>query len=116
MSATIGAALRKGENFRDLLTRLGHLTEAGRTLSFRHEDRTGPYLDHDVAGWVDGPPTSTVAWVLSGADPAGGAWRRFTVSRVAPWTYELQCFPTPFANAEDPLSPGVPPSARRART
>jgi len=58
-------------------------------------------------------PTSDVAFVLSGADPKGEAWRRFTLSKKGPWRYELECFPTAFHNAKDPLSPGIPPSSSR---
>ena len=45
-------------------------------------------LGHTVVGWVDGPPTSSVTFVFSGADPKGGAWRRFTLSRIE-GNYEL---------------------------
>jgi hypothetical protein len=34
---------------------------------------------------------------------------------VGPWRWELECFPTPFPNGEDPLAPGIPPSAAKRR-
>jgi hypothetical protein len=113
MSQTIAAALKKGVTFDALLRSLSSLSEAGKKLTFQVEARTAPYLDHTVVGFIDGPPTSVVAFMLSGADPAGHAWRRFTISKVGPWRYELGGSPTPFHNPDDPLSPGVPPSAGR---
>jgi hypothetical protein len=113
MSKTIEGALRQGATFQDLLKSLASLSEGGKPLNFQVEARTVPYLSHKVVGWVDGPPTSVVNFVLSGADPNGHAWRRFTISKRGPWRYELEVFPTPFHNDKDPLSPGVPPSASR---
>lgn len=113
MSAILASKFQKGASFADTLRRLDGLPEAGKPLVVRAEDRALPYLDHLVDGWVDGPPTSNVAWMFSGKDPAGPRWRRFTISKVGPWTYELEVFPTPFPNALDPLSPGVPPSSAR---
>jgi hypothetical protein len=113
MNATLAAGLQKGVTMRALLQRLAGLTEAGKPLQLQTEARTVPYLDHTVVGWVDGPPTSRVAFVLSGEEPGGDHWRRFTISKVGPWRYELECFPTPFNNGQDPLSPGIPPSASR---
>lgn len=112
MSKTIAGALREGMTFQDLLASLAALQEGGKPLPVQVEARTVPYLRHTVVGWVDGPPTSVVAFVLSGADPKGGAWRRFTLSRKS-GKYELEVFPTPFHNAKDPLAPGVPPSASK---
>lgn len=112
MSEALGKALSKGVTFTQLLPRLG-VPEEGKPLTVRVEDRARPYLDHVVEAWTDGPPTSVVAFVLSGKDPAGHAWRRFTLSKVAPWTYELGVFPTPFHNGQDPLAPGVPPTSSR---
>ena len=115
MSTTLAAALRKGVSFHDLLQMLHGLSEAGKPLHLQVEARSVPYLGHAVVGWIDGPPTSTVAFVLSGAQPGGGhKWRRFTISKVGPWRYELECFPTPFNNPDDPLSPGIPPSKSHA--
>lgn len=114
MSEALGKALAKGVTFAQLLPKLG-VTDEGKALTVKVEDRARPYLDHVVDGWTDGPPTSVVAFVLSGADPAGHAWRRFTLSKVAPWTYELGVFPTPYHNAQDPLAPGVPPTSSRHR-
>lgn len=113
MSKTIEGALRQGVTFQDLLTQLAALSDAGKPLQVQVEARSVPYLKHTVVGWVDGPPTSVVAFVLSGADPSGDGWRRFTLSKKGPWRYELECFPTPFHNSKDPLSPGVPPSASK---
>ena len=116
MSEALGSALSKGLSFAQLLPRLGAAAVAGQKLTVGVEDRAHPYLDHVVEGWVDGPPSSDVAFVLVGKDPeADHKWRRFTISRVAPWTYELGVFPTPFNNGQDPLSPGVPPSSSRRR-
>jgi hypothetical protein len=116
MSEALGSALSKGVTFAQLLPRLAGAAEAGRNLRVAPEERARPNLDHVVEGWVDGPPTSEVAFVLSGRDPAGDhKWRRFTLSRVGPWTYELGVFPTPFNNGQDPLAPGVPPSSSRRR-
>lgn len=113
MNHTIAGALTKGVTVRDLLPRLLKLAEAGKTLQFQIEARTVPYLDHVVVGWTDGPPTSVVAFVLSGQEPGHDHWRRFTISKKGPWLYEIECFPTPYNNGDDPLSPGVPPSASR---
>lgn len=112
MSKTIESALRQGVTFQDLLRSLASLQEGDRPLMLQVEARTVPYLKHTIVGWVDGPPTSVVAFVISGADPKGDAWRRFTLSRKS-GKYELEVFPTAFHNAKDPLSPGVPPSASR---
>ncbi len=113
MSVSFAALFNKGLSFSDLLARAGTLREGGKALKLTVDPRSAPYLDHKLAGWTDGPPSSTVAWVLSGADPHGGAWRRFTIAKTAPYTYELAAFPTPFGNEIHPLSPGVPPSVTR---
>ncbi|MDP2312153.1 MAG: hypothetical protein Q8P41_04555 [Pseudomonadota bacterium] len=113
MSKTIEGALRQGATFDELLTSLAGLSESGKKLSVQIEARCVPYMKHTVVGWVDGPPSSTVTFVLSGADPRGEAWRRFTLSRKDDGHYELACFPTPFHNSKDPLSPGIPPSSSR---
>lgn len=115
MSAILGSKLVKGRTFADTLPALNGLPEGGRPLVVRVEERAKPYLDHAIDGWVDGPPTSNVAWMLSGRDPAAEKWRRFTITKVGPWTYELGVFPTPFPNSQDPLAPGVPPSSSRRR-
>lgn len=115
MSAVIGASLSKGQTLKDLATTLERVKEGGAALQISVEARCVPYLTDTVVGWTDGPPTSTVAWVLSGADPHGGAWRRWTISRVGPGQYQLGCFPTHFRNALDPLAPGVPASSSRPR-
>lgn len=114
MSKTIEGALRTGITFDELVASLAGLSAGGKKLQLQVEARTVPYLRHTVVSWVDGPPSSTVAFVLSGADPRGDAWRRFTLSCKDDGRYELACFPTPFHNGVDPLSPGIPPSASRA--
>lgn len=113
MSQAIASALHQGVTVRDLATRLGSVRDAGRALTFTVEARCVPYLADTVTAWVDGPPSSTVCFVLSGADPAGHRWRRWTISKVGVGKYEIGCFPTPFHNPRDPLSPGVPPSSSR---
>ena len=115
MSEALGKVLSKDTTFAALLPRLRAATDQGKAFTLRVEERAHAYLDHVVEAWTDGPPSSDVAFVLSGKDPAGHHWRRFTLSRVAPWTYELGVFPTPFPNAQDPLAPGVPPSSSRRR-
>lgn len=113
MSNALAPALAKGVSFAALLPKLGAVSDGGKPLTVRVEDRARPYLDHVVDGWTDGPPTSVVAFVLSGKDPKDHKWRRFTLAKVAPWTYELGVFPTGYNNAQDPLAPGVPPSSSR---
>lgn len=115
MSAALGAALQKGQTMRDLLARLQGVSIAGKAVGVTLEDRGVPYLDNRVEAWTDGPPTSTVEFVISAADPDGAHWRRWTIAKVGPGKYLLGCFPTPFNNGRDPLAPGVPPtSSRRA--
>lgn len=113
MSSVLATSLQKGQTFRDLAKRLAAVQVEGKALSVTVDQRCVAYLDDTVVDWVDGPPTSVVAFVLSGADPEGGKWRRWTISKVGPWKYQVDCFPTPFKNARDPLSPGVPPSSSR---
>ena len=115
MSEALGSALVKGITFAKLQPRLAAASEGGKSFIIRAEDRVRSYLDHLVVAWTDGSPASDVAFVLSGKDPDADQWRRFTISRVAPWTYEIGVFPTPFNNGEDPLSPGVPPTSSRRR-
>lgn len=115
MSQVLGPALKEGATFAALLPVLAKVAEGGKNLTILVEERARPYLDHVLASWTDGPPSSAVAFVLSGRDPKAEKWRRFTLSRVAPWTYELGAFPTGFNNAADPLAPGVPPSSSRKR-
>jgi len=114
MSEALGKALSKGVSFAQLLPRLA-VPDAGKNLTVQVEERARPYLDHLVEAWTDGPPTSVVAFVLSGKDPGAEGWRRFTLSKVGPWAYELGVFPTPYHNAQDPLAPGVPPTSSRRR-
>ena len=84
-------------------------------LDMRVHPLCAPYLDHTVAGSVDGSPSSRVVAVVSGADPAGSKWRRFTISRTGDGVYELGVFPTAFHNADAPLAPGITPSASRVQ-
>jgi|WetSurMetagenome_2_1015567.scaffolds.fasta_scaffold513585_2 hypothetical protein len=83
--------------------------EGGHDVTFDVTARARPFVDHVVTAFVDGPAGSNVEVVLSAAHPEGGRWLRFTISRVAPHHYEIDAFPTPFASALAPLSPGVPP-------
>ena len=115
MNAVIGASLKNGPVLKDLATSLARLQENGKALDIAIEARCVPYLGDTVVGWTDGPPTSTLAWMLSGKDPHGDAWRRWTISRVGPGQYQLGCFPTHFRNAQDPLAPGVPPTSSKSR-
>jgi hypothetical protein len=117
MRRTLLAQLKKDQTFHDLLQALRALAaeEGGGKLQVTSDYRTQPYLDHRVVEWTDGPPNSNVVAVLSGADPAGGHWRRFTLTRKSAGHYELDAFPTPFPNEVDPLSPGIPPGASRPR-
>ena len=113
MSAVIGASLKMGQTVKDLATSLGTVSESGKPLNIAIEARGVPYITDTIAGWTDGPPSSTVVWMLSGKDAHQDAWRRWTISRLGPGQYELGCFPTHFRNAQDPLAPGVPPSSSR---
>ena len=88
----------------------------GGALTVSISARAVAYTDHVIDAFVDGPPTSPVVAVLSARDPGADAtWRRMTISRVGPGHYELGVFPTPFGNAESPLSPGIPPVRTRRR-
>lgn len=104
---------KKGQKVTELISALQAIQADGKPISVTYDYRTRPYLDHAVVGWTDGPPSSNVAVVFSGADPEGASWRRFTVSRVGPGRYEVDVFPTPFNNPESPLSPGIPPGASK---
>lgn len=115
MNAVIGASLKMGQTVKDLATALGKVTEDGKPLDVALQARCVPYLGDTVVGWTDGPPTSTVAWMLSGKDPHVDAWRRWTISTIGPGRYQVGCFPTHFHNAQDPLAPGVPPSSSKRR-
>jgi hypothetical protein len=106
------AHLQQGATIADTLSNLDGKVASGRPLAVSAHDFALPYLDHVVAGFVDGPPSSEVAAVISGAAPGGG-WRRFTLSRSGPWRYVLEVFPTAFNNADAPLAPGIPPATSR---
>lgn len=107
---------QKGQTVRDYVSALDGRQAEGQALHVSTDARAEPWLDHVVEGWVDGPPVTVVAAVFSGKDPdADSKWRRFTVTRVGPWRYEIDVFPTPFNNAIDPLSPGIPPGASRRK-
>jgi hypothetical protein len=114
MTSVIAGALQKGMTLRQVLAKVQGAQDGGKPIRITSQDRCVPYLDSTLAGWVDGPPTSIVCFVLSAQDEHGHGWRRWTISKVGPWQYELGVFPTPFKNERDPLSPGVPPSSSRA--
>ena len=105
--------LKKGQKVEDLLGTLRALRVGSKALVVDFDYRCRPYLDHAVVGWTDGPPSSNVVAVLSGADTDGAHWRRFTITRTGAGKYEIDVFPTPFNNPESPLSPGIPPGASK---
>ena len=104
---------KKGVSVADLIPTLRAIRIGDKPIAVDYDYRARPYLDHTVVGWVDGPPSSNVAVVFSGADPDGEHWRRFTVSRTGPGRYDIDVFPTAFNNPESPLSPGIPPGASK---
>lgn len=104
--------LQSGATISDTLASIEGAISGGKPLAIQAHDYALPYLNHVVAGFVDGPPSSEVAALISGAAPGGG-WRRFTISRTGPWQYVLEVFPTTFNNADAPLAPGIPPSTSR---
>jgi len=87
-----------------------------QNLDMRVHPYCAPYLDHTVAGHVDGPPSSRVIAVVSAADPNAPAWRRVTISRSGEGQYEMGVFPTAFHNETAPLAPGIPPSTSRPQS
>lgn len=116
MRKVVLETFQKGQSVQDYAGALRAREVEGRRLDVTVDRRTQPWLDHVIDGWVDGPPASAVAAVFSGRDPqADGKWRRFTVTKAGPWHYEIDVFPTPFPNAVDPLSPGIPPGASRRK-
>lgn len=112
-TAEIHAALKKGVTFVDLLGSLKAVRIDGKPINLSVDHRCLPYLDHVVEGFGDGPMASAVEAVFSGRDPHGHLWRRFTLQRLNAGEYRLAAFPTPFGDANAPLSPGIPPSATR---
>jgi len=108
------ALFTEGRTMAELRDSLDGRSIGGRPLEVTVDPRALPYLDHKVTGWVDGPPSSNVVAVISGADPHGGKWRRFALSQKGSWKYEVDAFPTPFSDARAPLSPGIPPGGRAA--
>lgn len=106
--------LQAGQALTDLRSTLDGSSDDGVTLHVTVDDRALPYMNHVVSGWVDGPQPSNVVAVISGAAPSGDKWRRFSLTRTGAGRYEIDCFPTPFQNADAPLSPGIPPAGRTA--
>ncbi len=104
---------KKGQKVSDLITTLNAIRIDGKNIVVNYDYRARPYLDHTIVGWTDGPPSSNVQVVFSGETPEHDYWRRFTVSRTGPGRYDIDVFPTPFNNAESPLSPGIPPGASK---
>ena len=113
MRAELYKKIQTGQKIEDLIASLQGIPVAGRKVQSSVDARARPYLDHVVAGFTDGPPSSNVIAVISGKDPAGALWRRFSLTRKGPWLAEIDVFPTPFPNEIDPLSPGIPPGASR---
>ena len=113
MRSAILGLLQTGQTFEALRAALDGALVGQRQLCAGVDTRARPYLDHTVSGWTDGPPGSTVVAVVAGRDPAADKWRRFTITKVGPWRYEIDAFPTPFNNPEAPLAPGIPPGASR---
>ncbi len=106
------ARIEEGVSLRKVVDTVDGSTANGQAVTARASHQATPYLDHGVAAFVDGPPTSNVVAVISGRSPSGG-WRRFTLSRTGPWQYELEVFPSVFKNGDAPLAPGIPPSTSR---
>lgn len=113
MQSEFISRFKAGQTVEDLRKSLDGQTIGSGTISVGVDRRSLPYLDHTVIQWVGGPPGSNVEVIFSGADPDGRHWRRFSLSRVGPHRYEIDVFPTPFNNAVDPVSPGIPPGASR---
>ena len=105
--------LRRGMKLSELLDKLDGLSAQDGTVIAKVDTRARPYLQHEIAEWSDGPPSSNVVVFISGKDPAKARWRRFTLTHTGPWRCEIDAFPTPFNNAEAPLAPGIPPGASR---
>lgn len=106
--------LQKGQTVSDYVAALDGAMAVGKPLEVTVDQRTRPWVDHVLEAWVDGSASSNVVAVFSARDPdADHKWRRFTVTRRGAWRYEIGVFPTPFNNAVDPLSPGIPPGASR---
>ena len=110
---TILSSIQTGATVAQTLQSLDGANAAGKPLKVTVHPFAAPYLDHTIAGFVDGPPTSSVVAVLSGERPSGGTWRRLTLARVGPWHYEVEAFPTEFGDALAPLAPGIPPGPTR---
>ncbi len=110
------STLAAGASIVEAQASLDGAPHAGQPLKLSISVRAVAYTDHVIEAFVDGPPTSPVVAVLSARDPAhADTWRRMTISRVGPWHYEVGVFPTPFGNAQSPLSPGIPPVRTRGR-
>ncbi len=114
MRTNIKALLQPGRTLAELLDLLdGHAIDDG-SVRAKVDTRARPYLNHEIVGWSDGPPSSNVVAIIAGRSPAKPQWRRFTLTHAGPWTVEINAFPTPFNNPEAPLAPGIPPGASRS--
>ena len=115
MKAALIGMLERDRTVQETRDALHGASLGGKTIDVGVDHRALPYLAHTVVAWVDGPPSSNVVAVLSCEHPKKKQWRRFALSRTGPGRYEIDCFATPFNNAEAPLSPGIPPSTSRRR-
>jgi hypothetical protein len=105
---TILSKLKEGVTIAQLVKDIDGTQDKGKPLKVTVHPYAAPYLDHTVAGFTDGPPTSTVNAIISAAT-GHDTWRRMTISKAGPWHYELACLPTEFGDPKAPLAPGIPP-------
>ncbi len=105
---TILSRLKEGAPIGQLIAELDGTSIHGQPLKLTVHPAAAPYLDHRIAGFTDGPPTSSVLAVIS-ADSGHHTWRRMTLHRVGPAHYELGVLPTEFGDKLAPLAPGIPP-------
>lgn len=109
---TILGKLKEGVQIGQLIKELDGTQLHGQALKLTVHPYAAPYLDHTVAGFTDGPPTSSVLAVIS-ADTGHHTWRRMTIHRVGPMHYELGVLATEFGDKLAPLAPGIPPGPTR---